>query len=352
MVAVATLVSVLATAVPAHGAPPDPDVAEIDQQIAAATERLEVLVEQRNAVRDDLAATQARAFDTAERLARDTGRLEDLRVRAGAIAALAYRTGPASQASAMLAAGSPGALIDQLTALEALGLQTRGQLSGLAELLASLRRERAALATLTAEQQEHATALADLTGQVERDLADLSRLRSRTVEAQLQAAAPPPPVVAGAAGTAVAYAYAQIGKPYVYGTAGPASFDCSGLTKAAWAAAGVTLPHNAARQYSSMAHLTRANLAPGDLVFYYSDIHHVAIYIGNGMVIHAPHSGSSVRAAGHGHGSDLWISGDPRSPLVSGRTRCATARLGRVPESGMRRAVRRKPWGETTCRPK
>jgi cell wall-associated NlpC family hydrolase len=70
----------------------------------------------------------------------------------------------------------------------------------------------------------------------------------------------------------------------------------------------VTLPHNAARQYSSMPHLTRADLAPGDLVFYYGDVHHVAIYIGNGMVIHAPQTGDAVRAAGmdmapiHGYG--------------------------------------------------
>jgi peptidoglycan DL-endopeptidase CwlO len=300
--AVVTLVSVLTTAVlvaaPAQAAPADPDVAELDQQIAAATERLEVLVEQRNAVRDDLAATRARASDTAARLARDTARLEELRDRAGAIAAWAYRTGPASQVSAVLSAGSPGAIIDQLTALEALGLQARGQLSGLGELLTSLRRERAALAALVQQQQRQATELAELTARVERDLADLRRQRSRTLAAQYHAAVPPPPVAAGAAGTAVAYAYAQIGKPYLYGAAGPAAFDCSGLTKAAWAAAGVTLPHNAARQYSSMAHLTRADLAPGDLVFYYSDIHHVAIYIGNGTVIHAPQAGDSVRAAG------------------------------------------------------
>ena len=290
--------AVLVAAVPARGAPADPDVSELDQQIAAATERLEVLVEQHNAVRDDLAATRARGSNTVTRIAHDTVRLDELRDRAGAIAAWAYRTGPASQASAVLAAGSPAAVIDQLTALEALGLQARGQLSGLADLLTSLRRERAGLAALMQQQQDQASTLAGLTGQIERDLADLRRLRSRTVADQYQAAAPPQPVVAGAAGAAVAYAYAQIGKPYVYGTAGPASFDCSGLTKAAWAAAGVSLPHNAARQYASMGHLTRADLAPGDLVFYYSDIHHVAIYIGNGMVIHAPHSGSSVRAAG------------------------------------------------------
>jgi cell wall-associated NlpC family hydrolase len=313
VVAVVTLTSLIVTAVfvagaPAHAAPADPDLAELDQQIVAATDRLEVLVEQRNAVRDDLAATQARASDTAARLARDTTRMEDLRDRAGAIAASAYRTGPASQVSALLAAGSPGAIVDQLTALEGLGLQARGRLSGMADLLTSLRRQRDDLSALSQRQYEQATKLAELTAQVERDLGELRRMRSRTVAAQHLVAAPPRPLVAGAAGAAVAYAYAQIGKPYLYGAAGPAAFDCSGLTKAAWAAAGVTLPHNAARQYSSMPHLTRADLAPGDLVFYYGDVHHVAIYIGNGMVIHAPQTGDAVRAAGmdmapiHGYG--------------------------------------------------
>ena len=293
-----SLVTVLVTAVPAHGVPADPDVADLDKQIAAAADRLEVLVEQRNALRDDLAATQARVADTVGRIAADTTRLEEMRDHASAVAALAYETGPASSVSAMLAAGSPGVLVDQLTAMEALGLHTRGRLSGLAELLESLRRERTGLTALVQTQQQQADTFAELTRQVERDLADLRQLRSRTVAAQQLAVAPPPPRVEGAARAAVAYAYAQLGKQYRYGAAGPDAFDCSGLTQAAWAAAGVSLPHNAARQYSSMAHLSRANLAPGDLVFYYSDIHHVALYIGSGMVIHAPHTGDVVRVAG------------------------------------------------------
>lgn len=94
---------------------------------------------------------------------------------------------------------------------------------------------------------------------------------------------------------AVQFAYAQVGKPYRWGAAGPDSYDCSGLTSAAWQAAGVSLPHNAARQYASMAHVSRADLQPGDLVFYYADIHHVAIFVGDATVIHAPTAGENVR---------------------------------------------------------
>ena len=94
---------------------------------------------------------------------------------------------------------------------------------------------------------------------------------------------------------AVKTALAQIGDPYVYGAAGPDAFDCSGLTMYAWAAAGVSLPHSSAMQPSSGTPVSISELRPGDLVFYYSPISHVAMYIGNGQVVHAPHTGSYVQ---------------------------------------------------------
>jgi cell wall-associated NlpC family hydrolase len=97
------------------------------------------------------------------------------------------------------------------------------------------------------------------------------------------------------AAKAVAYAKAHLGDPYVYGAAGPHSFDCSGLTMKAWKAAGVSLPHNTNAQYAKAKHISKSSLRPGDLVFFYSGMSHVGLYVGNGKVIHAPHSGSSVQ---------------------------------------------------------
>jgi peptidoglycan DL-endopeptidase CwlO len=99
----------------------------------------------------------------------------------------------------------------------------------------------------------------------------------------------------GRAAIAVRTALAQIGDPYVYGAAGPDTFDCSGLTMYAWAAAGVSLPHNAAMQASMGTPVSLSALQPGDLVFYYSPISHVGMYIGHGQIVHAPHTGSSVQ---------------------------------------------------------
>jgi cell wall-associated NlpC family hydrolase len=111
----------------------------------------------------------------------------------------------------------------------------------------------------------------------------------------------PPPSGHGAA-AAVAYAVAQLGKPYVYGGSGPDVFDCSGLTMRAWEAGGVALYHSAIYQYAQSSPVSRAQAQPGDLVFFasgpkYTDIYHVGLYVGNGTMIEAPYTGEVVRYA-------------------------------------------------------
>jgi cell wall-associated NlpC family hydrolase len=103
--------------------------------------------------------------------------------------------------------------------------------------------------------------------------------------------------------TAIAFARAQLGEPYVWGAAGPDAWDCSGLTMGAWAAAGVYLPHYSVAQYESLQHISFSELRPGDLVFWGStsdpsSIYHVALYIGNDQIIQAPHTGAYVEVSG------------------------------------------------------
>lgn len=99
----------------------------------------------------------------------------------------------------------------------------------------------------------------------------------------------------GGASAAIQMAMSQIGKPYVWAGAGPATYDCSGLTMVAWRAAGVSLPHSAAGQYAMLPHVSRSQLQPGDLVFFGSPIHHVGMYVGGGNMVDAPETGENVQ---------------------------------------------------------
>jgi cell wall-associated NlpC family hydrolase len=101
----------------------------------------------------------------------------------------------------------------------------------------------------------------------------------------------------GRAAVAIRYAMAQVGKAYVYGAAGPSAFDCSGLMMMAWAQAGISLPHSSSAQYGVGRHVSSSDLQPGDLVFYYSPISHVAMYIGNGLIVEAANPGAGIRVS-------------------------------------------------------
>lgn len=117
-------------------------------------------------------------------------------------------------------------------------------------------------------------------------------------------------VPSGSVGKVIAFAKAQLGDPYVWGAAGPNAWDCSGLTMKAFAVVGISLPHSSRAQYTFGHSVSRANLRPGDLLFYgysASSIHHVALYIGGGMVLHASTSGQPVKIVPIGRtGSDYF----------------------------------------------
>jgi peptidoglycan DL-endopeptidase CwlO len=102
------------------------------------------------------------------------------------------------------------------------------------------------------------------------------------------------PAVSGGAGAAVAFAYAQLGEPYRYGASGPSSWDCSGLTMMAWRAGGKSLSRSSGSQLGDGERVSRSALRPGDLVFYYNPVSHVALYVGAGKIVHATHPGDVV----------------------------------------------------------
>jgi cell wall-associated NlpC family hydrolase len=235
--------------------------------------------------------------------------------RLGARAAAAYIQGPGVDLSALLESKNPSDTLDRVQVLDLLARQD-GDLMDTLKVAGDTYQQRKR--TLEASQRQQAQQVASLDAKkreidqtVSRTRALLSQVkaadRAKLLAAANSAPAPSPspstqtpvsfPRVAasGGAAEAVAYAKAQVGKPYAYGATGPDSFDCSGLTMMAWAQAGVSLPHSSSAQYSATRRISSGELQPGDLIFYYSPISHVAIYVGGGMQVAATHTGDYVR---------------------------------------------------------
>nr|MDT0662490.1 NlpC/P60 family protein [Micromonospora sp. DSM 115978] len=286
------------TSVPSQAQPADDPIA---QQIATAEEQLEIVIEDYNDLREDLRANLRRADELAAEMAELERVMDGHRAELGVMLASAYRTSNAQSlitAAALLEVGSTEGLVDSLLLISRLSREQQkviGQLTDSRNKLGDARRDARQLAE---QQRGQERELGNRKQQIEAELSRLIRMRDATGDRDDAPALDPkdlPKLPPGAAATAVRFAFAQLGKPYQWGGSGPDGYDCSGLTSAAWAAAGVSLPHNAARQWGAVHRIGRTERRPGDLVFYYRDIHHVAIYVGDGRIIHAPRPGKRIR---------------------------------------------------------
>jgi len=162
-----------------------------------------------------------------------------------------------------------------------------------AEQQQTLNRVKGEVATLVAAEQarrEEAARRASAAAAARRNASVPSSRSSASIGVPIGNAPAPNPRVAAV----LAEARAQLGKPYSFGASGDDAFDCSGFTSWVWGAAGVGLPHSSRAQLGSVTRIDASQAQPGDLIFYGSPIHHVSLYVGNGQVIHAPHSGTVV----------------------------------------------------------
>ncbi|MDL5203335.1 NlpC/P60 family protein [Streptomyces sp. ALI-76-A] len=187
---------------------------------------------------------------------------------------------------------------------DARGLLSRPAAEEKARLAATERREAARTAAELAEQQQAAAvrnARQEAANRPERsDSTQITAPGSPSTSSPLTSpsgsgATTADPSYSVRATRALAFARAQIGKPYVWGATGPGSYDCSGLTRAVWRAAGVDLPRTTRDQVNAGTTVPLSAALPGDLVFFYDDVSHVGICVGNGMMIHVPKPGSYVR---------------------------------------------------------
>lgn len=199
------------------------------------------------------------------------------RVAAGRAATVERLTADARRADALAAASRKA--VDQQKRLVAEQQKQRDAVQG------KLRKVEGLLATLSAEQ------LAQLAGLEQQGVA--AAQRELVASGALSTVRPP----TRQGGDAIAFAIEQIGKPYVWGAEGPDSFDCSGLTSQAWAAAGRPVPRTSQEQWKQLPKVPVSSLRPGDLVVYFPKATHVALYIGDGLVVQAPRPGAKVKVS-------------------------------------------------------
>jgi peptidoglycan DL-endopeptidase CwlO len=313
--ATVTLLSESASAAPAR---PAPTIAEVQTKVDSLNHQAEVATQRFNQAQENTGRERRTADQLLDQLASGAQQLNNARRTLGQYAAEQYRSGGLGQTATFLLTANPQGFFDQAHAMKRATAQQDKVLTDYETQQArtSLKRTQAArsLQALTTSQQQLATdrltvqkklrqaqtLLNSLNQQQKAKLAELQRQKEAAARASAARLASEgsgkhsSAAYAALAAKAIAFAKAQLGKPYVWGATGPNSFDCSGLTQAAWAAAGVTLPRTTWDQVKVGTRVSVSDMEPGDLVFYYSDISHVAMYIGNGQMIQAPHTGAVV----------------------------------------------------------
>lgn len=286
-----------------HAAPrSSPD--EVKAQVSRYYRQAEAATEQYNGAKERTDRARAALDRLQDEAARRTERLNDARDALGSYAAAQYRTGGVPSSVRLLLSSSPQRFLDQASLTERSGAR---QASEVARVQREIREVRQVRTTAEAELRELETeqaALARHKHTVESKLAAARELlhslpapereRQDHADRSGEQSVPEHLPVSGRAAQAVAFAYRALGKPYVWGATGPSGYDCSGLTQAAWQAAGVSLPRTTYTQINAGHRVARDRLTPGDLVFFYSGVSHVGLYVGDGKMIHAPHPGAPV----------------------------------------------------------
>lgn len=289
-----------------------PNINQVRAQVQALQEQAADAAEGANDAKVRLATLRKRLAGVKGQQAVQAREVAKLKAGIGRIAVDAYINGGLGGSVGLLFSDDPTQYLNNAAALEALSRSQRAALRRYTQAAQSLARtslvvgDQVRLVAATEKELAAKAAAAQAKLQAaERLLASLSAEQRRRIAAQeeqdaakavasakgllARAAASP-----GRAGTAIRFAIAQIGDRYVFGAAGPSTWDCSGLTMMAYRSAGVSLPHSSRSQINYGRRIGRGSLQPGDLVFFYRPISHVGIYIGNGLMIHAPRPGRSV----------------------------------------------------------
>ena len=282
--------------------------ARLEDQLDQLNRESDQLVEQYNQSNEALKRVRRSLKGLRSQAAGAEADVRKLQAVLGARASAAYVQGAGSAVAAVLGSDDPAAAIARVQVLDLLASHDGDLIDQLGVAGKAFDERHRNLVAAEKAQAAEVDRLAAKRTEVERTADKTRALLARMRAADRPSApgspsgpvAPPPPSGGGGGGSGsaaavVAYVRAQVGKPYCYGGSGPGCFDCSGLTMMAWRQAGVSLPHSSAAQYSVGRRISASELQPGDLIFYYSPISHVSVYIGGGQRISATHTGDYVR---------------------------------------------------------
>ncbi|MFI8997149.1 NlpC/P60 family protein [Streptomyces sp. NPDC053542] len=349
----AALASVTLLTQSADAAPrnPKPSIEEVKKKVDGLYRQAEVATQKYNAAKERAGTQREKVDELREDAARRTEKMNEARRELGTFASAQYRSGGLSPTAQLMLARDPQQFVDRNHLMERLSGRQQEAVADYQDQQAQAGRKRAqAIRSLEELQKSQETLktskrdvqdkltearqlLSRLTAQEKARLAELERRKEAEARRKAERLAReqaererqeqqdggsggtndgsgsggdtgsgtgtgsglPDGSYATKAEKAIAFARAQLGKPYVWGATGPTSYDCSGLTQAAWKAAGVSLPRTTWDQVKVGTRVATGDLQPGDLVFFYDDISHVGMYIGDGKMIHAPKPGANVR---------------------------------------------------------
>ncbi|KIZ14573.1 C40 family peptidase [Streptomyces natalensis] len=336
----AALASVTLLSQSAQAAPsaPRPGIEEVKQKVDGLYRQAEVATQKYNAAKERVDHQRTTVNHLLDAAAKRAEQMNQSRRELGTFASAQYRTGGMDPTAQLMLAKDPQEFFDRTHLMDRLTSRQQQAVTDYEHQAATAARQRAEASRSLEQLQTTQTSLQASKRSVQTKLAATQRLLSRLtaqekarlaeLERQKEAAAKRKAEEAARqqqererqqqqngggttggqtggstggstqsskAAKALAFARAQIGKPYVWGATGPSSYDCSGLTQAAYKAAGVDLPRTTWDQVKVGQRVATSDLQPGDLVFFFDDISHVGMYIGNGMMVHAPHPGASVR---------------------------------------------------------
>ncbi|WP_067463248.1 C40 family peptidase [Actinomadura macra] len=304
MVAVACLAATTSFAFPpvvAHAAAPKPSAGEVRKTLTKLNEQVDQNVEKFNKVNEQLKIAKKK-LDAAKRSSKgEEAAFEEQRSKIAQMAASAYKNGDSTDVTGFVGSNDPQSILDQAAVFTHLSQERGSQLTQFLATAQRLRREQAqaqnAYNDVAAKAKELKDKKKELDKQVELQKKMLRKLGVSTPSGGSGGGGTGGSYngpASGSARKALNFAYAQLGKAYSYGAAGPNTFDCSGLTMTAWGAAGVSITRTTNSQYAATKRVDRSNLQPGDLVFF-SSLGHVGMYVGGGKMIHAPHTGDVVK---------------------------------------------------------